>query len=100
MYTWFSFANWYSSCHIKLFFRFRQVLLDQGVKLGVKVLQKIAYRCAERARAVQLLSEYSFEEGVAGHRVIISSDGGRIRLREDKKGPKTSSGRTRYQGAF
>jgi hypothetical protein len=78
----------------------QQVLLELGVKLGVKVIRKIAYRCAERARVVQLLCAYSFDEEVAGRRVIVSSDGGRVRLRENKRGPKTKKGRTRYKGAW
>jgi len=78
----------------------QQVLLEQGIKLGVKVLQKITYRCAERARAVQQMEAYSFSDSVEGRRVIVSTDGGRIRLRENKRGPKTKKGRTRYDGAW
>jgi len=37
---------------------------------------------------------------VAGRRVVISSDGGRMRLRENKRGPKTKKGRRRYTGAW
>src|SRR5262249_7303555 len=36
----------------------------------------------------------------AGRRVVISSDGGRIRLREPKRGPQTKKGRRRYTGAW
>jgi hypothetical protein len=32
--------------------------------------------------------------------VVISSDGGRLRLRETKRGPKTKKGRRRYTGAW
>ena len=35
-----------------------------------------------------------------GRRVVVSMDGGRIRLREKKRGPKTQKGRTRYNGAW
>jgi len=52
----------------------QQVLLEQGIKLGVKVLQKITYRCAERARAVQQMEAYSFSDSVEGRRVIVSTD--------------------------
>jgi hypothetical protein len=31
---------------------------------------------------------------------VISSDGGRLRLREPKRGPKTTKGRQRYTGAW
>jgi len=37
---------------------------------------------------------------VVGRRVVISSDGGRLRLRETKRGPKTPKGRRRYTGAW
>jgi len=42
----------------------------------------------------------AFEDTVVGRRVVISSDGGRIRLRETKRGPKTKKGRRRYTGAW
>jgi hypothetical protein len=42
----------------------------------------------------------AFEDTVAGRRVVVSSDGGRIRLRETKRGPKTKKGRRRYTGAW
>src|SRR5262252_7892392 len=44
--------------------------------------------------------ELGFEETVAGRRVVISSDGGRLRLREPKRGPQTKKGRRRYTGAW
>lgn len=39
-------------------------------------------------------------ESFAGRRVVVSCDGGRIRLRENKRGKKTKKGRTRYSGAW
>jgi hypothetical protein len=50
---------------------------------------------------VQQVETTAFEDSVAaGRRVVISSDGGRIRLRETKRGPKTKQGRRRYTGAW
>src|SRR5215831_14037732 len=37
---------------------------------------------------------------VTGRRVVISSDGGRLRLREPKRGPQTKKGRQRYTNAW
>ena len=37
---------------------------------------------------------------MAGRRVVISSDGGRLRLREPTRGPKTQKGRRRSTGAW
>ena len=79
-----------------------QVLLEQGVKLDVKGVRKLAYRYAERARVVQQAGQIALAEGdnVQGRRVVVSADGGRLRLHENKRGAKTQKGRTRYRGAW
>ncbi len=76
------------------------VLADRGVELDTKTVRTIAYRYAARARLEQQVDHAAFEDSVAGRRVVISSDGGRIRLRETKRGPKTKKGRRRYTGAW
>jgi len=80
----------------------RQVLCDHGITLGVKVIRKLAYRYAERARAAQQAGHIPLneEDSLEGRRVVISTDGGRTRLREKKPGPKTEKGRTRYHGKW
>ena len=78
----------------------RAVLFDRGVVLNVKTVRAISYGYAERARRRQQLGEMEFEQTVAGRRVVISCDGGRVRLREPKRGRKTAKGRTRYRGAW
>lgn len=42
----------------------------------------------------------SDKDTLQGRRVVISTDGGRTRLREKKRGPKTSKGRSRYHGKW
>jgi hypothetical protein len=76
------------------------VLADRGVELDTKTVRTIAYRYAARARLEQQIERTVFEDTVAGRRVVISSDGGRLRLREAKRGPKTKKGRRRYTGAW
>src|SRR5246127_1389879 len=76
------------------------VLADRGVELDTKTVRTIAYRYAARARLEQQIESTVFEDTVAGRRVVISSDGGRIRLREIKRGPKTTKGRRRDTGAW
>jgi hypothetical protein len=76
------------------------VLVNRGVALDPKTVRTIAYRYAARARLVQQLDNTTFEDTVTGRRVVISSDGGRLRLREHKRGPKTKKGRRRYTGAW
>jgi hypothetical protein len=78
----------------------QHVLADRGVKLDTKTVRTIAYRYAARARLEQQVDTAALEDSVAGRRVVISSDGGRIRLRETKRGPKTKKGRRRYTGAW
>lgn len=80
----------------------RQVLLEQGVILGVKVIRKLAYRYADRARIMQQIGEMPTgeEDNLQGRKVVVSMDGGRIRLREKKRGPKTKKERTRYNGSW
>src|SRR2546430_9742297 len=60
----------------------------------------MAYRYAARARLVQQIDNTTFEDTVTGRRVVISSDGGRLRLREHQRGPKTKKGRRRNTGAW
>jgi hypothetical protein len=78
----------------------QNVLADRGVALDTKTVRLIAYRYATRARLAQQIARTVFEDTVAGRRVVISSDGGRMRLRATKRGPKTKKGRRRYTGAW
>src|SRR5215472_10884740 len=78
----------------------QDVLAARGVELDMKTVRLIAYRYAARARLEQQIDKAAFKDTVAGRRVVISSDGGRIRLREIKRGPKTTKGRRRYTGAW
>jgi soluble cytochrome b562 len=74
-----------------------QVLSDRGQPLDTKTIRALAYRFAARARAAQRLGNLNWGETVAGRRVVLSTDGGRIRLRTTKRGPKTAKGRNRYR---
>jgi hypothetical protein len=74
-----------------------QVLSDRGQPLDFKTIRTIAYRFATRARAAQRVENLNWGETVAGRRVVVSTDGGRIRIRTTKRGPKTAKGRSRYR---
>jgi len=93
-------SSW--SALLSSFEEVRQVLCDHGITLGVKVIRKLAYRYAERARVVQQTGRIPLNEAdnLQGRRVVISTDGGRTRLREKKRGPRTAKGRTRYHGSW
>jgi hypothetical protein len=74
-----------------------QVLFDRGRPLDLKTIRAIAYRFATRARAAQRVGGLNWGETVAGRRVVLSTVGGRIRIRTTKRGPKTAKGRNRYR---
>jgi hypothetical protein len=76
------------------------VLANRGGELDTKTVRLIASRYAARARLEQQIDQAEFEDTGAGRRVVISSDGGRLRLRETKSGTKTTKGRKRYTGAW
>ena len=65
----------------------RQVLYDHGMTLDIKVIRKLTYRYAERARAEQQAGRIPLNDGdtLEGRQVVISTDGGRTRLREKKE---------------
>ena len=69
---------------------------QQSIDLDVKTVRAIAYRYAARARSVQASEGFHWGESVAGRRVVVSLDGGRIRVRRKKRGPKTRKGRSRF----
>jgi hypothetical protein len=73
-----------------------KTLADRGIKLDINTIRRITIRFAERTKVIQRDQSYDFSETVAGRRVVISTDGGRIRIRENKRGPKTKKSRSRY----
>ena len=67
-----------------------------GTPLDVKTVRSIAYRYARRARAVQQAGRVPLGPSVHGRRVVVSLDGGRLRVRRKKRGPRTRKNRPRY----
>ena len=72
------------------------VLAGRGLKIDAKKIQEITKRYARRIEIVKRNQDIEITETLAGCRVIISTDGGRIRIRKNKRGPKTAKGRSRY----
>jgi hypothetical protein len=73
-----------------------QILKDRGVHIDAKTICEMTRRHACRAEQVKQDSTVLQTESLAGCHVIISNDGGRIRIRKKKRGPKTQKGRHRY----
>lgn len=69
---------------------------DRGVNLHINTIRRIAERFAKRAAMAQQVGELSCSETLDGRTVVVSTDGGRVRIRKDKRGPRTQKGRRRY----
>jgi len=74
----------------------RARLRQMGVEMSIRRIANVAYHFAERARKRQELDGMGIEGSLAGKRVVISTDGGRLRVRKNKRGQKTKKGRSHY----
>jgi hypothetical protein len=66
------------------------------VSMSIRRIANVAYHFAQRARSRQEVEGMGIEGSLAGRRVVISTDGGRLRVRKNKRGKKTKKGRRRY----
>lgn len=76
-----------------------EILKSQGIKTSGKFIMRLLRRLCENARYAQENGVVNLtvpEGGVKDKKVVISIDGGRIRTRRQKRGPKTSKKRNRY----
>lgn len=78
----------------------RQVMKGRGISLDIKKICTTCQRYAQRAKLSVQTEGYKFSETLSGGRVVVSVDGGRVRIREKKRGPKTKKGRSRYHGEW
>ena len=60
--------------------------------MSIRRIANVAYHFAQRARSRQELDGMGIEGSLAGKRVVISTDGGRLRIRKNKRGQKTKKG--------
>lgn len=74
----------------------RAWLLKQGIHWSVNGIRSLTYQYTTRARLAQQQHAGALGESVAGRRVVVSVDGGRLRVRRNKRGPKTKKGRNHY----
>ncbi len=73
----------------------RLLLRQRGVYLSVNRLREVVYNYAQRVRLAQPTAQMFPGESLKGRVVVITTDGGRLRIRKDRKG-KTKKGRKRY----
>jgi len=78
----------------------RHMLESRGCCLNIKTIRNTVKRFAARARLAQQNDQIdlsSTAKSIAGRKVVISTDGGRLRIRSKKRGPKTKKGRNRLK---
>ena len=74
----------------------RILLSGRGVRMDTRAIQSLVRQLASRTRSAQACGELPFFEGVTGRRVVISCDGGKVRTRKYKRGPRTKKGWRRF----
>lgn len=78
----------------------RHMMESRGCLLNIKTVRNVAKRFAARARAGQktdtVIAILRSEE-LKGRKVVLSSDGGRLRIRTAKQGRRTKKKRARYK---
>jgi len=85
------------SAMLSSFEEVRYLYEDRGIDIGVNTIRDVAKRLAFRARSARELDRIEFAENLGGRRVVVSTDGGRIRIRKNKRGRKTAKGRKRFK---
>ena len=77
-----------------------RVFKDKGMNIGINTIRRIAQCFANRAKLAQRINAISLTDSLEQRRVVVSSDGGRVRIREDKRGRRTKKGRRRYHTSW
>jgi hypothetical protein len=71
-------------------------LADQGIQVSITRITTAVRAVALSAKGLRTNDTLLRIPDFKGRKVVASIDGGRIRIRKDKKGKKTNKGRTRY----
>jgi hypothetical protein len=77
----------------------QRLLKWRGCSMSINTLRRMAYHYTARARLAQQANQAVGTAGVKGRLVVLSCDGGRIRIRKDRKA-KTKKGRKRYSTSW
>jgi hypothetical protein len=72
-------------------------LADQGIDVSITRIFTAVRAVAAQARVLRTNDPSLQTLELKGRKIVVSVDGGRIRIRRDKKGKKTNKGRTRYK---
>lgn len=77
----------------------QDLLADRGCLVDIKTIRNLMKHFAKRARLCQKMQSHLMFSGekLNGCRVVVSTDGGRVRIRRNKQGKRTKKGRCRYR---
>jgi hypothetical protein len=71
------------------------LLRQRGIRLSTNTVRGVVYHYAQRVRLAQKTVPTLAGQSVNGRTVVVTTDGGRIRIRKDRKA-KTKKGRKHY----
>jgi hypothetical protein len=74
----------------------QNALSDQGIHVSVARISTAVRAVALKAKSLRTNDPTIRTLEIQGRKIVVSIDGGRIRIRKNKKGPKTAKNRTRY----
>ncbi len=75
-----------------------QILADEGIKIYVNTLRKVTAGMGEMPTRVTKLGSVKFTADAAGRRIVVTTDGGRVRLHAKGRG-RTKKGHKRSKPA-
>lgn len=76
-----------------------EMLAEDGIKVSVNQLRAVTAGMGQMLQRLAQQGTMTVAGSVAGRRIVVSLDGGRVRLRERRKG-KTKKGRKRFAPAW
>ena len=78
----------------------QKMLKVNGIDLNIKTIIAISRQMALQVRLAQKAENYVVTFNDGGKTIVVSIDGGRVKTREKKKGPKTKKKRNRFKGQW
>ena len=76
-----------------------QMLDDEGIRICVNTLRKVTAGMGEMLARLTKSGSVKVSGNAAGRRIVVTTDGGRVRLREKRRG-KTKKGHKRFKPAW
>jgi hypothetical protein len=76
-----------------------QMLADEGIRICVNTLRKVTAGMGEMLTRLTKLGSVKISGNAAGRRIVVTTDGGRARIREKRRG-KTKKGYKRFKPAW